>query len=195
MEAEERIGKNEREQSDRKDTRLLEIHERERNVADEVRVIEDGNQRHRVHSGAEDNGRHDQRGNGGKHAKNKMDPPSQAAPILEIYAQEIRDLRHTEEDQPRDALLDRQKNEEKVRADRADKTELREEPRARAIRHDGTKQARRDNTNVRKEGESGVVHEVDNRQLHRREDHDRGDQLLFILEWRVYLGHDFSCGA
>ena len=129
-------------------------------------------------------------------AQGEMDLPSQAVLILEIYAQKIRDLRHTEEDQPGNALLVRQdENEEKVRTDRADKTELREKPRARAIRHDGTKQAGRDNTNIRKKREHDVVHEMNNHQLDRRKDRQRGDQQLFILEQRISLEHDFSCGA
>lgn len=195
LESEERIGKNERQQRKRKNARLSEIDEGKNDVANKVRVIKDGDQRHRVQTGAEDDGRDDQCNSGGNSAHSKMDLSSRAVLILKIDAQEISGLRHTEKDQPRNAPLNGQKHEEKVRTDRADQSELREEPRARAVRHDGTKHTGRDDTNVRKKRKLGVVHEVDDRQFERRKDHDRGDQLFFILEWGISLGHDFSCGA
>ena len=195
LESEERIGKNERQQRKRKNARLSEIDEGKNDVTDEVRVIKDGDQRHRVQTGAKDNGRDDQGGNGGSSAHGKMNLSSRAVLILKIDAQEISGLRHTEKDQPRNAPLNGQKHEEKVRTDRADQSELREEPRARAVRHDGAKHTGRDDTNVRKKRKLGVVHEVDDRQFERRKDHGRGDQLFFILEWGISLGHDFSCGA
>ena len=195
LESEERIGKNERQQRKRKNARLSEIDEGKNDVTDEVRVIKDGDQRHRVQTGAKDNGRDDQCGNGGSSAHSKMNLSSRAVLILKIDAQEISGLRHTEKDQPRNTPLNGQKYEKKVRTDRAEKTELCEKPRARAVRHDGTKHTGRDDTNVRKKRKLDVVHEVNNRQFKYRKEHGRGDQLFFILEWGISLGHDFSCGA